>query len=155
MAAIGRLTDRRNLVVRSGMVTPGYRLLDEAGALAFDADHVTGLALGSLDFMLWAAGRFIFDDATITPGAGVLAATPRRHARNTALQVDLFGQATQDWRGGRLASGLGGAPDVAAPARRSDGGRAVLALPSTARGGSLSRIVARLDAPTVSISSAR
>jgi acyl-CoA hydrolase len=73
------------------------------------------------------------------------------HALNSALEVDLFGQANLEWRSGRLASGLGGAPDFAAAARRSEGGRAVLALPSTAKGRTLSRIVARLDAPTVSI----
>jgi acyl-CoA hydrolase len=150
-ASVGRLTGRRNLVVRSGMVTQGYRLLDEAGALDPYAEHVTGLALGSAAFMRWAAERFIFADATVTHGAAVLAATPRLHALNSALEVDLFGQANLEWRGGRLASGLGGAPDFAAAARRSTGGRAVLALPSTARNGSLSRIVSRLDAPTVSI----
>jgi acyl-CoA hydrolase len=150
-ASVGRLVDRRGLVVRSGMVTHGYRVLDEAGALAADGEHVTGLALGSPDFMGWAAQRFAFADATVTHGAAVLAATPRLHALNSALEVDLFGQANLEWRGGRLASGLGGAPDFAAAARRSAGGRAVLALPSTAKGGVLSRIVARLDAPTVSI----
>jgi acyl-CoA hydrolase len=150
-AAVGRLVGRRGLVVRSGMVTEGYRRLDEAGALDPDGDHVTGLALGTEDFMRWAAGRFRFADATVTHGAAVLAATPRLHALNSALEVDLFGQANLEWRAGRLASGLGGAPDFAAAARRSPGGRAVLALPSTAKGRTLSRIVARLDAPTVSI----
>jgi acyl-CoA hydrolase len=150
-AAVGRLTDRRGLIVRSGMVTQGYRLLAEAGALDADADHVTGLALGSEGFMRWAAERMVYADATVTHGAAVLAATPRLFALNSALEVDLFGQANLEWRGGRLASGLGGAPDFAAAARRSAGGRAVLALPATAKGGALSRIVARLAAPTVSI----
>ena len=150
-AAAGKLVDRRGLVVRSGMVTEGYRRLDEAGALDPAGDHVTGLALGAEPFMRWAAGRFRFADATVTHGAAFLAATPRLHALNSALEVDLFGQANLEWRGGRLASGLGGAPDFAAAARRSVGGRAVLALPSTAKGRTLSRIVARLDVPTVSI----
>jgi acyl-CoA hydrolase len=150
-AAVGRLTDRRGLVVRSGMVTPGYQALAEAGALDPGADHVTGLALGPEAFMRWGAERFVFADATVTHGAAALAATPRLLALNSALEVDLFGQANLEWRGGRLASGLGGAPDFARAARRSDGGRAVLALPSTARGGTISRIVGRLAAPTVSI----
>jgi len=150
-AAVGRLADRRDLVVRSGMVTEGYRTLVEAGALDPTADHVTGLALGTEDFMRWGAARFVFADATVTHGAAVLAATPRLFALNSALEVDLFGQVNLEWRGGRLASGLGGAPDFAAAARRSAGGRAVLALPSSAKGGTLSRIVARLDVPTVSI----
>jgi acyl-CoA hydrolase len=65
--------------------------------------------------------------------------------------VDLFGQANIEWRSGRLVSGLGGAPDFARAARASPGGRAILALPATAAGGSVSRIVARLDAPAVSL----
>ncbi len=150
-AAVGRLAARRGLVVRSGLVTEGYRTLVQSGALDPLADHITGLALGSEDFMRWAAGYFIFADATVTHGAAGLAATPRLFALNSALEVDLFGQANLEWRGGRLASGLGGAPDFASAARRSKGGRAILALPSSAKGGSLSRIVARLEAPTVSI----
>ncbi len=150
-AAVGRLAARRGLVVRSGLVTEGYRTLAQAGALDPVADHVTGLALGSEDFMRWAAEYFVFADATVTHDAAGLAATTQLFALNSALEVDLFGQANLEWRGGRLASGLGGAPDFANAARRSNGGRAVLALPSSAKGGSLSRIVARLDAPTVSL----
>ena len=65
--------------------------------------------------------------------------------------MDLFGQANVEWRGGRLISGLGGAPDFARAARRSPGGRGILALPATVAGGALSRIVPRLASPTVSI----
>jgi len=150
-AVVARLTDRRGLVVRSGMVTEGYRQLHQAGALDAKADHVTGLAYGSMDFVQWACKRFTFADATVTHGAAVLASTPGLHCLNSALEVDLFGQANLEWRNGRLASGLGGAPDFAAAARRSIGGRAVLALPSSAKAGAVSRIVARLDARTVSI----
>ena len=148
---IARLTGRKNLVIRSGLVTDAYRLLAQAGALDPDARHVTGAAHGSDDFMRWAARELTFADATVTHGADVLAATPALHAINSALEVDLFGQANVEWRGGRLASGLGGAPDFARGARRSPGGRAILAMPSTAKGGTISKIVARLDAPTVSI----
>jgi acyl-CoA hydrolase len=150
-AAAGRLIDRRDLVIRSGMVTLGYRTLADAGALAAGADHITGMAYGTEAFMRWAADALIFADATVTHGAAALAATPKLHAINSALEVDLFGQANVEWRGGRLVSGLGGAPDFARAARRSAGGRAILALPATANGGTVSRIVARLDAPTVSI----
>jgi acyl-CoA hydrolase len=148
---VARLSERRGLVIRSGMVTEGYRRLAEAGALDPDADHITGLALGSVGFMAWAAERLIFADATVTHGAASLARADRLHAINSALEIDLFGQANIEWRGGRLVSGLGGAPDFARAARRSAGGRAILALPATAAGGAISRIVARLEAPTVSI----
>jgi len=149
-AALTGLTDRRELVIRSGMVTPAYQALAEAGALATDG-HVTGLALGPDGFVRWATQAVRFADATITHGAASLLSAERLHAINSALEVDLFGQANVEWRGGKLSSGLGGAPDFARAARRSPGGRAILALPATAARGTVSRIVARLDVPTVSI----
>lgn len=150
-AALAKLMDRRRLRVRSGLVTAGYRVLSDAGALAADADHITGMAYGSEEFMGWAADALVFADATVTHGAAGLAATDRLFAINSALEIDLFGQANIEWRAGRLVSGLGGAPDFASAARRSRGGRAILGLPATAGGGKISRIVARLNAPTVSI----
>ncbi len=149
-AALMGLADRRGLVIRSGMVTPAYQALAEAGALAEDG-HITGLALGPVAFVQWATETLTFADATITHGAASLLGADRLHAINSALEVDLFGQANVEWRGGRLSSGLGGAPDFARAARRSPGGRAILALPATAARGTVSRIVARLAVPTVSI----
>ncbi len=149
-AAVARLKDRRGLVVRSGMVTEGYRGLADAGALA-DGGHITGLVLGSPDFMAWGCEAFALADATVTHGPASLAQVERLWALNSALEVDLFGQANVEWQAGRLISGLGGAPDFARAAKRSPGGRGVLALPATARGGTISRIVPRIGAPTVSI----
>lgn len=150
-SALARLADRRNLRVHSGLVTDGYRVLGQAGALADDAALIAGVAFGPDAFMRWAAEALTFADASVTHGATGLAATDRLFAINSALEIDLFGQANIEWRGGRLVSGLGGAPDFAGAARRSNGGRAILALPATAGGGKISRIVARLDAPTVSL----
>jgi len=150
-AAVAMLAGRPNLAVRSGMVTGGYRVLAEAGALAPGARHVTGVAFGSEAFMRWAAETFEFADATQTHGAAALAGVEHLHAINSALEVDLFGQANVEWLGGRRVSGLGGALDFARAARRSAGGRGILALPSTAGGGAVSRIVARLASTTVSI----
>ncbi|HEY5107544.1 MAG TPA: acetyl-CoA hydrolase/transferase C-terminal domain-containing protein [Caulobacteraceae bacterium] len=150
-AIVAALTSRKRLVIRSGMVTEGYRALAAAGALAGDAAHVTGLAFGSEAFMRWAAENLTFADARVTHGAASLARTARLVAINSALEVDLFGQGNIEWRSGRLVSGLGGAPDFARAARHCVGGRAILALPATASGGKVSRIVARLSSPTVSI----
>ena len=101
--------------------------------------------------MRWTAETFEFADATETHGAAALAGVERLHAINSALEVDLFGQANVEWLGGRRESGLGGGPDFAMAARRSGGGRGILALPSTAGGGAVSRIVARLDPDALSI----
>jgi len=63
---------------------------------------------------------------------------------NSALQVDLTGQICADSIGTRFYSGIGGQVDFIRGAARSKGGRSIIALPSTAKGGSLSRIVATL-----------
>lgn len=151
-ATLAELTKRRGLRVHSGLVTEGYRLLDEAGALAPRDDIVTGFACGSADFVKWACDRCLFADAGVTHGAAPLARIDHFFAINSALEVDLFGQANIEWRAGQLVSGLGGAPDFARAARRSRGGRAILALPASA--GRTSRIVARLTSPTVSLPAA-
>ncbi len=150
-AALPLLKDHRGLVIRSGMVTDGYRVLAEAGAFATDG-HITGLAFGSrglYDF-LRDADLVHFADAHETHGPG-LGAPEKFTAINSALEIDLFGQANIEWRGETLVSGVGGAPDFTRAARRSKSGRAIIALPATAQGGKVSRIVARLSSPTASI----
>lgn len=151
-AALPLLKDHRGLVIRSGMVTPGYRTLAEAGALAREG-HVTGVALGDEDFYRFVVESDLcrFADAYETHGYGV-GAVERFTSINSALEVDLFGQANIEWRNGRLVSAAGGAPDFLRAAKQSRGGRSIIALPATAAGGKISRIVPRLAAPTVSLS---
>ena len=56
-------------------------------------------------------------------------------AINTALEVDLTGQVCADSLGTSFYSGIGGQADFNQGAGRSAGGRAIIALPSTADGG--------------------
>jgi acyl-CoA hydrolase len=153
-AVLARLTDRKKLVIRSGMVIDGVQTLAEAGALAADGEHVTGLAYGSAGFYRFLAESDLvaFADTRITHGAAALSTVERFTSINSALDVDLFGQANLEWRGERVVSGVGGAPDFVRAARRSAGGRSIIALASTAGGGKISRITPRLTSPTVSIS---
>jgi acyl-CoA hydrolase len=71
-----------------------------------------------------------------------------RHARmvsiNSALAVDLTGQVAADTLDGRFYSGVGGQVDFVRGAAHSHGGKAIIALRSTARGGAVSRICATL-----------
>jgi GNAT superfamily N-acetyltransferase len=60
---------------------------------------------------------------------------------NSALQIDFTGQVCADSIGTRFYSGIGGQVDFIRGATRSKGGRSILALPSTAKDGKLSRIV--------------
>ncbi|MDE0654335.1 MAG: 4-hydroxybutyrate CoA-transferase [bacterium] len=69
---------------------------------------------------------------------------------NSAVQVDLMGQANVEHLGGDQLSGVGGGYDFAQGAWLSPGGKCIIAMPSTNRRGDVSRIVARLD-PTAPV----
>ena len=68
--------------------------------------------------------------------------------------MDLTGQVAADAIGPRIYSGIGGQVDFIRGAGRARHGRAVIALPSTARGGTVSRIAAEL-APGSSVVTTR
>ncbi|MGD1997204.1 MAG: acetyl-CoA hydrolase/transferase C-terminal domain-containing protein [Anaerolineae bacterium] len=74
----------------------------------------------------------------------VIAQNYRQIAINSAIEVDLTGQVCADSIGPKLYSGVGGQLDFIYGASRSEGGVPVIALPSTARGGEISRIVPML-----------
>ncbi|MBZ0115455.1 MAG: 4-hydroxybutyrate CoA-transferase [Sandaracinaceae bacterium] len=65
-------------------------------------------------------------------------------AINSAIEIDLTGQVCADSIGERIFSGIGGQMDFVRGAVRSEGGKAFIALPSTAKDGQISRIVPRL-----------
>jgi 4-hydroxybutyrate CoA-transferase len=67
---------------------------------------------------------------------------------NSALEVDLTGQVNAEAIGGRQWSGIGGQFDFVLGASRSPGGRSIIALPSTGRSGTVSRIVRALGPGT-------
>ena len=67
---------------------------------------------------------------------------------NSAIQVDLMGQANVEYLGGAQLSGVGGGFDFAQGAWLSPEGRSIIAMPATNRRGDISRIVARLDPDT-------
>ncbi len=63
---------------------------------------------------------------------------------NVGLEIDLTGQVCSDSLGYKFYSGIGGQVDFIRGAARSRGGKAIIAMPSTARSGEVSRIVPRL-----------
>jgi len=63
---------------------------------------------------------------------------------NVGLEIDLTGQVCSDSLGYKFYSGIGGQVDFIRGAARSRGGKAIIAMPSTARDGEISRIVPRL-----------
>ncbi len=65
-------------------------------------------------------------------------------AINVGLEIDLTGQVCADSLGYQFYSGIGGQVDFIRGAARSRGGKAIIAMPSTAKNGQVSRIVPRL-----------
>jgi acyl-CoA hydrolase len=66
-------------------------------------------------------------------------------AINSAIEVDLTGQVVADSIGPRVYSGVGGQMDFMRGAALAPEGRAIIALPSTAAAGTVSRITATLQ----------
>jgi len=151
-AAVWRaLHGHKRLRLRSGLVTDGVLAAWNAGAMA-EGGHLAGIAYGSKALHAWLddQDRITFADVFTTHMPDLSDSAPFM-AINSALEIDLFGQVNLEWRAGRWVSGVGGAPDFTRIARASPGGRSIVALPSTAASGSISRIVGRLTTPTVSL----
>jgi acyl-CoA hydrolase len=146
VATLAALSDRRGLRVHSGMVTePLIELLDRDAVEAVS----TGVALGSSALYARVADdpRVRFRPVGETHAISTLAAIPRFVAVNSAIEVDLFGQVNAEWMDGRQVSGAGGLIDFLRGAWASDGGVPIVALPASAKGDALSRIVPRLSCP--------
>ncbi len=150
-AVLRAVADRRGLKVHAGMISdPMLGLLDADAVEAV----TTGVALGGPDLYARAADdpRIRFADVGYTHAHATLAAIPRLIAINSAIEVDLFGQANAEMLDGQLVSGCGGLVDFLRGAAASEGGVPVVALPASA--GGASRIVPRLDAGAVSVARA-
>lgn len=74
----------------------------------------------------------------------VIAQQPRMVSINATTEVDFLGQCASETVAGRYWSGSGGQADFARGAMYSEGGQGFVVLPSTARGGTVSRIVGQL-----------
>ncbi len=78
----------------------------------------------------------------------VIGQNDRVVAINSAIQVDLMGQVVADSMGAVQFTGIGGQVDFVRGAARSRDGKAIIALPATAKKGTVSRIVAALEPGT-------
>lgn len=153
VAAVEALEGLKGLRIHSGMVAGPLQAVLDSGALT---EVVAGLAAGDADLYALCGRdpRIRFADSGFTHDIKTLAAIPKLAAVNSALEIDLFGQANAEFQGGRQISGTGGLTDFLRGARLSEGGLPILALPATAKGDSISRIVPRLPQTAVSVSRA-
>jgi 4-hydroxybutyrate CoA-transferase len=152
-AAVGEaLHDKHDLGIHTELFTDTVVDLVEAGALTGAAKEVNrGKIVSAFVLGTPRLYRFIDNNPMVemrpvdyTNDTAVIRRFRRMVAVNSAIEVDLSGQVVADSIGRRLYSGVGGQMDFIRGAALAEEGRAIIALPSTAAGGSASRIVASL-----------
>ena len=154
VAIMDALKDRRGLRIHSGMVADSLIGLIDAGAMASGEGVITaGAIMGSPTL-----GRRLADDPRVrlvsvpnTHGYDVLSKIHRLAAVNSALEVDLFGQANAERTGSRLVSSVGGLGDFLRGAGAAPGGLPIVALPSETANGKISKIVPLLSPGVVTV----
>lgn len=152
-AVLSRLHDKRDLGIHTEMFSDRIVDLVDSGAVTnrFKQVHpgriVTSFVNGSQRLY-----DFVDDNPLVefhpcdrTNDTALIARNPKVTAINSAIQVDLTGQVCADSIGARIYSGIGGQMDFVRGAARSRGGKPIIALPSRAAGGTVSRIVAELS----------
>lgn len=143
-AVLRALQGRDDLGFHGGMISDD--VLDAAGTGCFRRGITTGVALGSRAFYdrLGGTRQVRFAPVGHTHEIGTLSAIPGMTCINSGLEVDLTGQVNVEYLNGHQSSGQGGMIDFVRGARAAFGGVAIMALPATARRGTVSRIVPQL-----------
>lgn len=152
-AVLSQLRDRRDLGVHSGSIGNGFADLHEAGAVTNARKGIDpGVSVGGVLIGGGRLRRFAHRNPSLelrgtnyTHNPRVLSGIDRFVAINSAIEVDLTGQANAEVAAGRYVGAVGGIVDFLRAAQSSRGGVPIIALPSTA--GSRSRIVATLSGP--------
>jgi 4-hydroxybutyrate CoA-transferase len=152
-AVLEQLGNRKDLGIHTEMFSDGIIPLIESGVIncskktLLPGKIVTSFVLGSQRLFDYISDNplveirptdFVNDPFTI-------ARNEKMVAINSAVQVDLTGQVCADSIGYNFYSGFGGQVDFIRGSARSKGGKPIIALQSTAKGGTLSRIVMHLD----------
>lgn len=151
-AVLVALLERRGLRIWSEMISDGVLALEREGALDPDVPLVTSFAVGSRDLYDWLDDnrRVVFARTERTNDPAVISRQPAMTSVNSALQVDLFGQANASYVHGRPYSGFGGQTDFIVGALHAHGGTSLIALPSWHARAGVSTIVPTLCEPATS-----
>jgi len=151
-ATLPGLASRRGLSVWSEMFSDGVLQLDESGALDSAATLVSSFLYGSPVLYDWVHRnprvQVLRTETTNSPAR--IAGNSLMTSINTALQVDLFGQANASRISARIHSGFGGQTDFIVGALHSAGGQALMALRSWHPKADVSTIVPLVDEPVTS-----
>jgi acyl-CoA hydrolase len=153
-AVLSCLGDRNDLGIHTEMFSDGAMLLAQAGVITgrrktlLPGKIVTSFVMGTKALYDWVDDNPAVEmrPSSFTNDPFQIARNDNMVAINSALAVDLTGQVAADTIGGRFFSGIGGQVDFIRGSARSKGGRPVIALPSTAKDGTISRIQPSLEA---------
>ena len=156
-AILSLLHDRRDLGIHSGVLGDAVIGLVHGGVVtnaykAIDTGKITTASLLGTQ-KLYAFGRgnaeLNLQPYAYTHAHRNLAQLSQFTAINSAIEVDLTGQVNAEVAQGRYLGATGGLVDFVRGALTSPGGHSIIALPSTTRDGSVSRIVGRIKAGPV------
>ncbi|MEM3513338.1 MAG: GNAT family N-acetyltransferase [Thermoplasmata archaeon] len=152
-AIIAHLKNKKHLGVHTELLTDGIVELMREGVVdntrkTVDRNKtVASFCMGSHETY-----HYIHDNPSVelkpvdyTNNLLVIAQQRNMVAINSALQIDLTGQASAESIGKLFYSGIGGSADFMRGAVLAPGGRSILVMQSTARGGEVSRIVPVLE----------
>ncbi len=152
-AALTQLTNHKNLGLHTEMFSDGVIDLIEKGVI--DCRYkgtVRGRALATFLMGSKRLYDFVNDnpfiemrESSFVNDTAAIRKNPKMVAINSAIEVDLTGQVCADSIGKRMYSGVGGQMDFIRGASLSEGGKAIIALPSTTKNGK-SKIVPFLQA---------
>jgi acetyl-CoA hydrolase len=108
---------------------------------------VLGFAMGTRDWYEYVDDNpiFEFQPSGYCNDPFIIAQNDNVVAINSAIEIDVTGQVVADSVGSRLVSGFGGQVDFIRGAARSRGGKPIIAISSTAKNGTVSRIVPRIQ----------
>lgn len=147
------LKDKKDLGIHSEMFSDGVVELVEAGVITnARKNFLKGKMVAT--FLMGTKRLYDFVDnnpsvamypSTYTNNPAIAGQNDNLISINSCVQVDLLGQVCSEMVGETQISGVGGQVDFVRAAAISKGGRSIIAMPSTAGGGKISKIVPRLD----------
>ncbi len=151
-AVLSRLGNKHELGVHTEMFSDGLIPLIEGGVITnrkkcVHPDRtVTSFVAGSEKLFAFVHEHMLveFHPCDRTNDTALIRKNPKVCAINAALEIDLTGQVCADSMGHRIYSGIGGQMDFIRGAALSEGGKPIIALPSTAARGTISRITPML-----------
>jgi len=153
-ALLSHLHKKKHLGVHTELLTDGIVELMKSGVVDNSKKSIDrGKTVASFCMGRAETYEYLDDNPSVefktidyTNNPLIISKIKRMTAINSAMEIDLTGQATAESLGSTFYSGIGGQADFMRGALLAPGGKSILALPSTALGGKASRIVPALSA---------